>query len=85
VKEVTMPDLLVRKLGQNDYDRLRRRAKARGKSLGETAREILAEHLRPTKKELWTEINQFRERIGPLPGDSTADIREWRDNAKSYR
>jgi plasmid stability protein len=80
-----MPDLLVRKIDPKDYERLCRRAKAQGKSLGRTAREILSEQLKPTKQEIWAEIDRFRERIGPLPGDSTADIREWRDNAKSYR
>lgn len=80
-----MPDLLIRKIDPKVYQRLRRRAKAQGKPLGQTARELIAEQLKPTKEETWAEINQFRERIGPLPGDSTADIREWRDNAKSYR
>lgn len=80
-----MPDLLVRKIDPKDYERLRRRAKAAGKSLGQTARDLLIEQLKPTKDELWAEIDRFRERIGPLPGDSTADIREWRDNAKPYR
>jgi hypothetical protein len=80
-----MPDLLIRKIDPKDYERLRRRAKAQGKPLGQTARELLAEKLKPTKEEIWAEIDQFRKRIGPLPGDSTADIREWRDNAKSYR
>jgi plasmid stability protein len=80
-----MRDLLIRKMNPEDYRRLRRRAKAEGKPLGQTARELLAEQLKPTKKESWAEINQFRERIGPLRDDSTADIREWRDNAKPYR
>jgi len=75
-----MPDLLVRKIDANDYERLRRRAKAEGKSMAQTARDLLAAQLKPTKEEIWAEIDRIRERIGPVPGDSTKDIREDRDN-----
>jgi hypothetical protein len=39
----------------------------------------------PNKAELLAEIDRFRKRIGPLDGDSTDFIREWRDNDEPYR
>jgi hypothetical protein len=80
-----MPDLLVRDINPKEYDRLRKAAEAQGKSLSQTAREMLSEKLRPSKEELWAEIDRFRERIGPVSGDSTVDIREDRDNDEPYR
>jgi plasmid stability protein len=81
----SMPDLLVRDLDPDTYDRLRKTAEAQGKSLAQTAREMLAEKLKPSKQQIWAEIDRFRERIGPVSGDSTADIREDRDNDEPYR
>jgi poly(A) polymerase len=40
---------------------------------------------RESKKEIWEEINRFREKIGPVSSDSTKDIREWRDNDEPDR
>lgn len=80
-----MPDLLLRKIDPKDYERLRRRAKAEGKSLGQTARELLLSQLKPTKEEIWSEIDRIREKIGPVSRDSTADIRADRDNDEPYR
>ncbi len=80
-----MTDLLVRDLDTETYDRLRKIAEAQGKSLAQTAREMLVEKLKPSKEEIWAEIDRFRERIGPISGDSTADIREYRDNDEPYR
>jgi F0F1-type ATP synthase membrane subunit b/b' len=74
-----MPDLLVRDIEPKIYDRLRKAAEAQGKSLAQTAREMLSEKLKPSKEEIWAEIDRFRERIGPVSSDSTADIREDRD------
>jgi plasmid stability protein len=80
-----MPDLLVRDIDPKLYERLRKRAEAQGKSLAQTARDVLAEKLKPSKEELWAEIDRFRERVGPISSDSTTDIREWRDNDEPYR
>lgn len=80
-----MRDLLVRKIDPKDYERLRRRAKAEGKSLGQTAREILSAQLRPNKEEIWAEIDRIRKKIGKVSRDSTADIRADRDNDEPYR
>ena len=57
----------------------------KGKSLAQTAREALAEKFRPSKEEIWAAADRLRQKIGKVSGDSTADIREWRDNNEPYR
>ena len=80
-----MPDLLIPGIDPDVYERMRKAADAQGKSLAQTAREALGEKFKPSRKELWAEIDRFRERIGPLDGDSTDFIREWRDNDERHR
>jgi plasmid stability protein len=80
-----MPDLLVRGIDPDVYDRMRKAAAAQGKSLAQTARDAIAEKFKPSKEELWAEADRIRKRIGPLDGDSTEFIREWRDNDEPYR
>ena len=80
-----MPDLLVRDLDADVYERLRKAADAQGKSLAQTARELLSEKLRPPKEEVWAAADRMRKKIGKVSGDSTDDIRAWRDNAERYR
>jgi hypothetical protein len=80
-----MPDLLVRGIDPDVYDRMRKAAEAQGKSLAQTAREALGEKFKPSRDELWAEADRIRNRIGPLDGDSTEFIREWRDNDEPYR
>ena len=74
-----MPDLLVRDFDPETYERLRRKAEAQGKSMAQAVRDLVTENLKPSKEEIWAEIDRFRESIGPVSGDSTADIREDRD------
>ena len=71
-----MPDLLVRGIDPDVYDRMRKAAEAQGKSLAQTAREALGEKFKPSRDELWAEADRIRNRIGPLDGDSTEFIRE---------
>ena len=80
-----MVDILVRNVADAAAARLKKKAKAEGRSVNDIARAAIEAAAKPSRAEIWAEIDQFRKRIGPLPGDSTADIREWRDNAKSYR
>ena len=80
-----MPDLLVRDLDADVYERLRKAADAQGKSLAQTARELLSEKLMPPKEEVWAAADRIRKKIGKVSGNSTADIREWRDNTERYR
>jgi antitoxin FitA len=80
-----MVDILVRNIDAATAAQLKRKAKAAGKSVNDVAREALRAAAKPSKEEIWAEADRFRERIGKVSGDSTADIREWRDNDKPYR
>lgn len=80
-----MPDLLVRDIDPDLYDRLRKAADAQGKSLAQTARELLAEKLKPSKAELWAAADRIRAMSPYSAVDSTALIREDRDNDEPYR
>jgi plasmid stability protein len=80
-----MVDILVRNIDQAIADRLKAKAKAEGKSVSEIAREALTAAAKPSKEEAWAEIDRIRAAIGQSTGDSTADIRAWRDNDERYR
>jgi hypothetical protein len=80
-----MPDLLVREIDPELYERIKKAAERQGKSLAQTAREALAEKFNPSKEEIWAAADRLRLTIGKVSGDSTADIREWRDNDEPYR
>jgi len=80
-----MGNILVRNVADATAAQLKKKAKAAGKSLNDIAREALEAAAKPSKAEIWAEIDRFRERIGPVSGDSTADIREDRDNDEPYR
>ena len=80
-----MPDLLVPDLDPATYERLRQAAADRGKSLAQTARDLLVEKLQPSKAEVWAATDRLRKKIAKVSGNSTADIREWRDNVDAHR
>ena len=80
-----MADILVRNIDDETARRLKEKAKAQGKSVSEFAREALQAAAKPSKEEIWAEIDRIRAKIGKVSGDSTADIREWRDNDERYR
>jgi len=80
-----MADILIRNLDEETARRLKEKAKARGASVSDTVREMIKEGLRPTKAEAWAAAEAFRKKIGPIKGDSVADIREDRDNDERYR
>jgi plasmid stability protein len=80
-----MVDILVRKLDKKVAERLKKKATATGRSVSETARAAIEEYVKPSKAEIIAEIDRLRESIGPVPGDSTAVIREWRDRGWSDR
>ncbi len=80
-----MVDILVRNVADATAARLKQKAKAAGKSVNDIAREALESAAKPSKQEVWTEIDRIRERIGPVQGDSTVDIREDRDNSGRRR
>jgi plasmid stability protein len=80
-----MPDLLVPDLDPATYERLRQAAAERGKSMAEAARDLLAEKLRPSKADVWAGADRLRKKIVKVSENSTADIREWRDNVDAHR
>jgi plasmid stability protein len=80
-----MGNILVRNVDDAAVARLKKKAKAAGKSMNDFVRATLHAAAKPSKEDIWAEIDRFRERIGPISGDSTADIREDRDNDEPYR
>ena len=80
-----MVDILVRNVDEETARRLKEKAKAKGASLSDTAREMLKSAVKPSKEEAWAAAEAFRKKIGPIKGDSTKDIREDRDNDELYR
>ncbi len=80
-----MANILVRNVDEATADRLKQKARAEGKSLNDIAREALEKAAKPGKEEIWAEADRLRKEIGKVSGDSTADIREWRDNKERYR
>jgi hypothetical protein len=80
-----MVDILVRNVDDETARRLKEKAAAAGKSVNDLAREALHNAARPGKDDIWAEADRIRARIGKLSGDSTADIREWRDNNERNR
>jgi antitoxin FitA len=75
-----MVDILVRNVDDETARRLKEKAKAKGASLSETAREALKAAVKPSKEEAWAKIDALRKKIGKVSGDSTKDIREDRDS-----
>ena len=84
-----MTNILVRNLDDAVVTRLKKMAKAEGKSLNDLVREALRAAAQPSKEEIWAEADRLREsirrRVGHDLSDSTADIREDRDNDEPYR
>jgi hypothetical protein len=76
---------MVPDLDPATYERLRQVAADRGKSLAQTARDLLSEKLHQSKADAWAAADRLRKKIGKISGDSTADIRELRDNLDSHR
>jgi plasmid stability protein len=87
--EPVMANILVRHVDDAAVARLKKKAKAAGKSVNDLAREALHAAAQPSKAEMWAEADRLRERIRRRAGhdlsDSTADIRADRDNDEPYR
>jgi len=78
-------DILVRNVSDVTARLLKEMAAAKGVSLNETARAALDAYVKIDKADIWAEADRIRAKIGKVTGDSTADIREWRDNKERYR
>jgi antitoxin FitA len=74
-----MGQILVRNLDDSVIERLKARAAREKSSLEQTVRQILEEASKPSKEEVWAEIDRIRERQPKSTIDSTAIIRAWRD------
>lgn len=80
-----MVDILVRNLNKDIARRLKERAKAKGASLSETAREAIAAYVKPNREELIKELDRIRSMSPYSEVDSTDLIRADRDNDEPYR
>jgi antitoxin FitA len=78
-----MANILVRNVDNAVVARLKKIAKAAGKSVNELAREALHAAAQPSKAEVWAEADRLRAKIRARVGhelpDSTPGIREDRD------
>jgi plasmid stability protein len=84
-----MSSILVRNVADATKAALKKKAKTAGKSLNDIAREALDAAAKPSKQEAWAEADRIRAKIRARVGhdlpDSTAGIREDRDNDEPYR
>ena len=80
-----MVDILVRNVDEEVARRLRDKAAASGRSLSDTAQEALRQFVMPSKAELLAEVDRIRAMSPYSDVDSTALIREDRDNDEPYR
>ena len=79
-----MVDILVRNVDDEVARRLKDKAAASGRSLSDTAQEALRQFVMPSKAELLAEMRRVRA-MSPHSPDSTALIREDRDNDEPHR
>ncbi len=80
-----MTDILVRNLDKKVAERLKKKAAESGRSVAETARAAIEAYVKPSREEVWAAADRLRKKIGKVSGNSTADIREYRDNTERYR
>jgi plasmid stability protein len=72
-------DFLIRDIDPFVLERLRDIAKYHGRSLQAEIQDILKRNTRLSHEESVKMLAEIRERIGPSPDTSTADIRAMRD------
>lgn len=75
-----MVDILVRNVDEDVAQRLKEKAAEKGASLSETAREALVAYVKPSRQELIEQARRIRAMSPYSDIDSTALIREDRDN-----
>ena len=80
-----MGQVLVRNIEDDVIERLKANAKKAGVSLEEVARNALRDAAKPSKTDLLAELDRIRAMSPYSPVDSTALIREDRDNDESCR
>ena len=81
-----MAQVLVRDLDDDIVTTLKRRAKARGTSLQEIAREALTVAARPSREEALSEIDRIRSSVrSDVAFDSLAELRRLREGEDDAR
>lgn len=80
-----MADILVRNVEDTTVQAMKKRARESGRSMNDVARDLLATVERPSPRELVERSRRVRAMSGPFTDDSTALIREDRDNDEPYR
>ncbi len=84
-----MVNILVRNVDDAVAARLKKKAKAGGKSVNELARDTLRAAAKPSKDEAWAAVDRIPQKSAPGSAtiflNSTAGIREDRDNDEPYR
>ena len=80
-----MGQIIVRNLDDEVIVRLKAKAEAANLSLEQSVRNILEDAAKPSREELWSEIDRIRAMSPPSDIDSTALVREDRDNDEPYR
>lgn len=80
-----MVDILVRDVDEETARRLKEKAKEKGASLSDAARELLKQGLKPSREELVQELDRIRAMSPYSDVDSTDLIRADRDNDEPYR
>jgi plasmid stability protein len=80
-----MVDILVRNVEEDVARALKEKAKTAGVSLNEIARAALRNEVKPSKAEVLAELDRIRAMSPYSAVDSTALIREDRDNDEPYR
>jgi plasmid stability protein len=83
--EIEMVDILVRNVEKDVARRLKEKAAAKATSLNEVARAALRKDVRPSREELIEQARRIRAMGAYSDLDSTALIREDRDNDEPYR
>jgi plasmid stability protein len=80
-----MVDILVRNVEEDVARLMKDMAATEGTSLNEMARKAFRALVQPSREQLFAEADRLRAKIGRVSGDSTALIREDRDNNEPYR
>lgn len=80
-----MGQIIVRNLDDAVIARLKARALAQNTSLEQTVRDILSAAAKRDREELLAKLDAIRAKSPPGTLDSTALIREDRDNDEPYR
>ncbi|MDI6026186.1 hypothetical protein QBK99_08295 [Corticibacterium sp. UT-5YL-CI-8] len=76
-----MASMIIRNLPDDVLDRFKARAKAKGVSTEQLAREVISEKAGMTREEAWAEIDAIRAKSKPASGQELIDSIRWdRDN-----